>query len=257
MFGNTILTTVVTAYGPYLSLGLICFIVLCILSIFIISIITKTPFGFGVGFFKINFGNKNVVNKEFLISSLLEYQEEHIKKITSIENLSLKRQLNFAEQKLSQLKYLLTDGYSNILSTKLKETDDVKLHKDYRSYQILIGMLIKDLLDKVLCDAFVENHLDDFDDIGWAAYVDDKTNYILNYNADFLDNLYGDGRLVTRKEAYEEENKHFQKNKDVLRSILEMAKSISIQTKVDIRNENDRSQKEIRQLCKSNGVELQ
>ena len=84
-----------------------------------------------------------------------------------------------------------------------------------------------------------------------------KTNYILNYTADFLDNLYGDGRLVSRKEAYEEEIKHFEKNKYILKSILEMAKSISIQNKIDINNENERSQKEIKQLCKNNGIELQ
>ena len=37
-------------------------------------------------------------------------------------------------------------------------------------------------------------------------------------------------------------NRNIKKNKYILKSILEMAKSISIQNKIDINNENERSQ---------------
>ncbi len=257
MFGNLLLKTLVSAYGPYLSLGLICFIVLCILTIFLVSIATKTPFGFGLGFFKINFGNKDAINKDGLVTNLLEYQEEHIKNIIKIETSTLKRQMNYAEQKLSQFKYLLTNSYSTILSSKLKDNEDVKLHKDYRSYQILIGMLVKDLLDKIFYEAFVENHLEEFDDAGWKDYLDDKSKYIFNYNTDFLDNLYGDGRLVSRKESYEEEKKLLEENKEVIYSIFDNAKEVAKQSKIDLQKEKEFSQLTIKQICKNSGIKLE
>jgi hypothetical protein len=246
-------------YGVYLSLGLICFITLCILTIFLVSILTKNPLTIGLGFFKINFGSKynNSSTSKNLIESLLEYQDDFTRKIVNIENNTLRRQLNYSEQKLSQLKYLMTNSYSALLASKLQVHEDVKLHKDYRSYQILISMLIKDLIDNVLKEALIENHLDEMSSKEWESYISDKTNYILNYTEDFLDNLYSDGKMVLRNESYEAERKLFPEMKALFTEIFDTVKEIGIQAKKEIKNCRDISQIEVKEICKSNGLLLE
>lgn len=253
-----LLKTVSDLYGVYVLLGLTVFIILAILSIFFVSIFTKTPFSLGFGLFKINFGHKGLpLNKDGLISGLLEFQEIHIKEIVEIENATLKRQISYTEQKLTQLKYILTKNYSAALSKKLSGNEDVKLHKDYRSYQILIGMLITNLVDKVFTVAFVENHFDELNEEAWKDYLDDKSNYILNFMSDFLDNMYADGRLVTRQESYEEESKSYDEVKEILKSIFENARESALQSKAEIKKEKEESDNHIKQICKSNGFEIE
>jgi len=253
-----IIQAISSIYGVYLSLGMVIFIILSVLTIFLVSIFTKTPFGFGIGFLKLNFGNKDsILNKQGLIDNILEFQEEHIKNVAELESTTIKRQLTYTEQKLSQLKYLLTNNYLNLLQKKIKSEEDIKLNKDYRSYQILIGMLIRDLVDKVFHPAFIENHLDEFDDGGWSEYLEDKSKYIFNFNADFLDNLYTDGRLVSRNESYEGEKVLYADIKEIFKSIFENAKEISIQSRADLKKENDQAELHIKQICKNNGFELE
>lgn len=251
-----IFKTIAQMYGTYISLGLIVFIILAVLSIFLVSIFTKTPFSFGIGFFKINFGRKEFpINKDSLITNLLEYQEEHVRRVIEIESQTLKRQLSYTEQKLTQMKYLMSKSYSTILSSRLSASEDVNLHKDYRSYQILIGILIDKLVDTVFREAFIQNHLDEMDGTTWNNYLEDKFAYISNFNADFLDNLYGNGRLVSRREAYEEELKLSNNIKEIVKSIFNYARDIGIQSKSDIKKENQDSDLHIKQICKSSGFE--
>lgn len=254
----TILKTLSEIYGIYWILGLVVFIIVAVLSIFVISIATKTPFGFGIGIFKINFGNRgSTVNRSGLINGLLEHQEELSRNVFRIENYCLKKQLNYTEQKLSQFKYLLTNSYSAALQLKLQANEDVKLHKDYRSYQILIGLLINELLDRIFQEAYVENHLEAFDENDWNIYINDKATYIINFTTDFLDNMYGDGRLVTRKEAYEEEKKLFSEIKEMMKIIFENARDISIQTRLDISKEKEKAELSMKEICKNNGFALE
>ncbi len=251
-----VLKAFVTLYGTPLSLGLICFIILCILSIFLVSILTKTSFGISLGFFKINFGNKNSSSKN-LIPSLLEYQESHIRNIVEVEKTTLKKQLSYCEQKLQELKFILTANYSKLLSKKLSETDDIKLHRDFRSYQILIGILIKELLDKIFHELLVQNHLEEMSPEVWENYISDKTTYIINFSSDFIDNLYGIGRLVSRQECYEYEKKSLPEIKELLKEIFENVKEQAIQNKVELRKEKEYSENHIKEICKNNGFVLE
>ena len=221
----SIIKTVTELYGIYVLLGLVVFIITIVFLIFLVSIFTKTPFGFGIGFFKINFGSRDAVNKVALVKNLIEYQQESTEKIMRLEYSCIKRQLNYTEQKLSQFKYILNNNYLSLLTNKISQDDDLKLHKDYRSYQILIGMLTKELLSKIFEEAFIENHLEDFDEAGWKSYLNDKSNYILNYSAEFLDYMYGDGRLVTRKESSESEKKLFPEIKTLTKVIFDNARN--------------------------------
>jgi len=166
----------------------------------------KYPLSIGLGIFKIAFGNKNGnLNKSTLIPALLEHQENHIRTVLELEQECFKRQMAYCEQKLQEIKFVLTSNYATILSTKLPPGEDLKLHRDFRSYQILIGILIKELLDKIFQELLIQNHLEEKDNASWKNYISDKTTYVVNFGTDFIDQMYGSGKLVSRQECYEAE----------------------------------------------------
>ncbi len=245
-------------YGIYIAIGLIVFIVLSILTIFLVSILTKSPFSFGIGFFKLSFGSKyNSVNKAGLITSILEYQEDHIRNIIKIENGTLKRQLNFCEQKLSEFKYILVNNYLELLSDKLADNEDTKLHKDYKGYQVIVTILVRELIDKVFHNSFLENHFDEMDEFSWRNYLNDKVNYILNYKTDYLDAMYRSDMLVSREESYESEKRLIAPLKEVLTSVYSNAKELVLQSKIELKKERENAKLSIQEICKNAGFSLE
>lgn len=244
-------------YGIYIAVGLIVFVILAILTIFLVSIFTKNPFSFGIGFFKISFGSKyNSINKVGLINAILEYQEDHIRKIIKIESATVKRQLNYCDQKLSEFRYILTNNYLELLSDKLNDGEDAKLHKDYKTYQILTSILVRELVDKVFHPSFLENHFDEMDENAWKNYLSDKSNYILNYKTDYLDSVYRSDMIVSREESYESEKKLFPQLRDVLISIYVNAKDLGVQNKVELKKEREVAKLSVSEICKNAGFSL-
>lgn len=244
-------------YGIYITVGLIVFIILSILTIFLVSIFTKSPFSFGIGIFKLSFGSKyNSINKVGLINSILEYQEDHVRKIIKIENATVKRQLNYCEQKLSEFKYILTNNFLELLSSKLSDNDDAKLHKDYKGYQVIVSILIRQMVDEIFHSSFLENHFDEMEDLAWKMYLTDKTNYILNYKTEYLDSMYRSDMIVSREESYESEKKLIPEIREVLHSIYMNAKDLSIQSKAELKRERENSKLAIAEICKNAGFSL-
>lgn len=253
-----LLQAFVGLYGIPASLGLICFIVLGVLSIFVISLLTKTPIAIGLGFFKLNFGSKNnISNKASLISSLLEYQESYIRNTVEAETNCFKRQMNYCEQKLQELKFLVLNNYSSLLVAELGPDEDVKNHRDFKSYQILISILIKELMEKVFYPLLIQNHLEDMDENSWKNYVNDKINFIFNVGTDFADNMYGSGKTISRQECYESEKKLSPDIKLILREVFDHVKVMAIENKNDLRKEKEESENRIKEICKNNGLSLE
>lgn len=230
-----------------------------IIGVIILIIKNKTQVGFAIGPVKINLGSasKTTVLTKDCVNSLLEVQEKNIISIVEIEAEFSKRQISYTEQKLSQLKYLLISSYADELAKKLNQNEDVRVHKDYRSYQILCSMLIKELVDKIFKTAFIENHLDEHDSVSWDSYLTDKSNYIVNYISEFMDILYGDGKLLNRKDSAKVEFAQYDAIKKIVKEIFENIREMNRGFKAEITKTRDVFGKKIIDICKKNGIQLE
>lgn len=229
-----------------------------LLILYIISIKTKTTIKFNIWppGFEIKGTISNAINYD-VIQSILDLQEESIRECIKIENNILKRQLVYCEQMLAEFKYVLCNNYYKMLSDKLNGTgEDVKTHKDYRFYQMIVAMLIRDLREKVFLDAFVENHFTELDELAWKKYLEDKSNYILNFTNEFVDIMYSDSKIISRKDSYEEEKKLFPTLKEIIRKIFDGAKEFSENNKKELQKVKEDAKFKLKEVCKLNGVQL-
>lgn len=255
------LSAIVTALGIKPTIFLLVTAIIGLVSVIALIIKNRTQVGFAIGPVKINLGGKDkdggkVLTKDF-VEALLEAQETNIKSIVEIEADYAKRQISYTEQKLSQMKYMLITSYADELSKKLKPEEDVRVHKDYRSYQILCSMLIKDLVEKVFKTAFIENHLDEHDAISWDLYLLDKSNYILNYISEFMDILYGDGKILNRKECAKLEMLLYDELKKLVKEIFENIRDMNRGFRSEITKTRSIFEKKMVEICKKNGVQLE
>ena len=251
------LKAILSSLAPYSLDVLLVTVVVGLISFLIMSIKNKTGFNIAFGPFKFSLGNKNnTMNSMSFINDLLEFQEDHIRSIFQIETSLLKKQMNYTEQKLLEVKFHLCEAYANILSKKLTNGEDIKLHRDYRFYQRITTMLIKEVADNIFYPAFSENHFETMSEDVWYKYVNDKALYVLNFGDDLLGTLYEDAKAVSRKEASDSERESVPKTKEVVKAIFDMARTYAINSKKEIDELRIKSKEEIKKICFQHGLNL-
>jgi hypothetical protein len=114
--------------------------------------------------------------------------------------------------------------YSDVLKQKFPNQNP-NSHRDYRSYQILLTMLLKTLKDNVE-ETFISNHFDSMNDEQWKRYIDGKAQFLLDTKTDFLDNMYGENYSISRYELKNENSKYYNQLKEIFRQIYNEAKEI-------------------------------
>lgn len=218
---------------------------------------TKTTLRLAMGPFKISLGSKGFSLTQKTMDSLIDVQQENIKEMIKYEDELLKRQMNYTEQKLSQLKYVLVSRYNQHLIKKLGKEQDARTHKDYRNYQILVTILNKELLDKIFRTAFIENHITEMDGLSWEHYLSDKTSYILNYVGEFMDIMYGEGKTLSRQEAADIEKLVHDELKKIIREIFESIKEMCLNFSEELDKIRTESRKKIIDACGKNGINFE
>lgn len=247
----SIYQTMLAFLGPTFIMFIILGLILAVVALAFLGIRSKSSINLSVGPFKLVLGGKEPVNLASLISSILEHQEDNIRKMFQIENDIIKKQMNYTEQMLYQLKYIMSEMYSDLLIKKIAKTEDVKLHKDYRYQQRILNILIKEMKDSLFYEAFLDNHLEAITGADWDRYIDDKSTYALNYIRDFLDSYSENGTILTRKEVSDSEKNIIPKIKDVIKLIFEKAKDISVSGRQDIQLLRLESKDQVNHICKA------
>ncbi len=224
---QSIFGIIISVLGPNVFMILTIVLLLSTIVLAFLGIKSKTGFNLSIGPFKLKLGGSEV-NLPSLISSILTHQEEHLRKIFQTESSILKRQINYAEQKLQEIRYLLSESYSAILEKKLDSSIDVRTYKDYKEFQRLLSMMMIELRDNFLTTSFIDNHFDTYGDIEWKNFCREKSVYLINYISSFLDTTHNEWSLVSRREAAIEEKKILDKIENVFYIIYENCKLISI-----------------------------
>lgn len=217
---------------------------------------TKSALKLSLGPVKICLGSnkEDVKLDEKTLDLLIDTQQDNIKEMIKFEDDLLKRQMNYTEQKLSQLKFHLVSKYDSALSKKLGKGQDSRSHKDYRNYQILATMLNRDLLDKIFKSAFVENHLSEMDGLTWEHYLTDKTNFIMNHIGEFMDVMYGEGKILSRQETAEIERGLYDDVVKIVREIFDNIREINLNFEEELGKIRSDSRKKILEACRKNGI---
>lgn len=246
---NHIIIAALSVLGPHVFIITTLFLLISTLILIFLGIRSRTGFNLSIGPFKIKLGGQTP-NLTGLISAILIHQEEHLRKMFQIEADILKRQVNYADQKLQEIKYLLSENYVSILERKLSPEEDVRTHKDFKEFQKLLMMMMIELRDNFLTTSFIDNHFDTYTEIEWEKFCKDKSVFLMNFISTFLDSMQNEWFLVTRKEAQAEQKKILDKIEKVFYAIYDNCKIISLNSKKEIEDLKKHSIDEISKICK-------
>lgn len=162
------------------------------LLMFFLSWKTGKSFSFSLGPFKLALGGKKKdnIDRAVLIESVETIVREKVEEISHIKNLdTINKQMKYADERIIEIKSTVTNRYAKQLESELPDTEAAKTHKDYRSYQILVGLLTNNLSDKI-SQFLIENHILDYSDVEWEDYITEKSDLIVTMACDFIDVMY-------------------------------------------------------------------
>lgn len=238
------LTTILTGLisnGPVIITVLSVIFVFCVVM-FVLSWKSGKSFSLSLGPFKLVLGGKKKEEspilkseQEMLINSVKTLVFEKCERIHEIRGDAVERQMKFADEKIVEIKSIVTNRYAKQLQEKIPAAENAKTHKDYRAYQIMIGLLSNDLRDKVLRVSLVENHILDYSDIEWEDYLNQKSELMITMACDFIDVMYdGGSKVVTLKDLSEGNQDIIHTVKEMIKMIFRKARHISLENKKKI-----------------------
>jgi hypothetical protein len=163
---------------------------------------------------------KMVLMKSIMIQTKMGY----------ISNNVLKDQMNIVEQKISEMKTILINTYSEELNkSRLIEKNNQYLYDETIQYKLYLGLindalfLVKDELRRAL----KENGFHEKSGLEFSAYVKDKVKHIVYLIEQHMRNLYPMmGMIVSLEKELENINKNIYKIEDILFELFSDAKSI-------------------------------
>jgi hypothetical protein len=233
-------------------------VLICILILYIISAILGKPINIGIGPIKLNLGSdKSIITKKdkiFVINQTKAIIINNEKKKIELKYDTLRRQLNYAEEKVGDIKSLLAEIYSNKLKEKLPDAEKhkVKTHVEYKNYQMILKLGLYDCVIRILKRAFKTNHLEEMDFEEWEKYINHKTDLGIQQLSEFFDIMYGNNSLITREELHDINNKNMPQFKQEIKDILNSAKAIQAKNHKKITDLNNAMDKGIEQIIENN-----
>ena len=241
---TSFLNAIVVSTGVSLPV-LIAILLICVIYVAYGIISGKgTNFNFGKFQFGVSFDKRNDKSEETsgMKSQCKDCSKKdlYVEKAKSIvnnfseEQNSLKKdlilqQMNYAEEKISELRILLCKQYSRALSNKLNiGTITAKEHNDYKFYRMLIYyILLSKIKDGIVKKALKENHFLDLSNVEFDQYIFRKTVLIIDNISEGLDTYYADDLLIQRDELSKINDSILLETKTIIRAIFENARNVA------------------------------
>lgn len=243
------MTSLLNSLATTLGMSVPVLIVVALITVIYIVYSLVTGKGMNFNFGKFQFGisfDKKTEEKHVLKESAnsqckdCSKKDLYIEKAKSIvnnfseEQNSLKRdiilqQMNYAEEKISELRILLCKQYSRCLSNKLNVgVITAKEHTDYKFYRMLIYyILLSKVKDGIIKKALKENHFLDLSNVEFDQYIQRKTDLIIDNISEGLDTYYADNLLILRDELSKINDMILLETKAIIRAIFENARNVS------------------------------
>lgn len=230
-----------------------------LIGLYIITALMGKPLEFKLGPLNLKFGGSKPLDdssckKNIMIEQVKNITKSVYSKIEFLKHDTINRQVNYLEDRIEDIRASMADIYSDILESKLPEDkkNNVKSNKEYRNYQILLTMAMNQCLKKNVIKSFKQNHLDEIDQFDWTKHINQKGDTSIQHITEFLDIMYGDKNLITRKEL-SLANEHYKAGfKDEIKDCYEHAREISIKNKSKIDDLKIELEQEIQNITENN-----
>ena len=180
---------------------------------------------------------------------------EHMGLERSLQTDILRQQMNFAEEKIAELKTLLCNGYADALSVSLNlGFSEAKNTPNYRTYRMMLSyILLEKIKDPIIKKAVVENHFLDLSNLEFEQYCHRKTGLVIDTMGDALDEMYVDiSQILTRADVLYINDVVLFDSRVIIKSIFAHAREIAgvYGSKIDAnREEMSERLEEISQKC--------
>lgn len=219
--------------------GVFSYLLITIGVIFLIYLITAwigKEFDVSLGPIKMKFGGgkkSNLSDKKYIVEKVRDITKKIEEQIVELRYDTLRRQVNFTQDKSADIKSILSETYSDLLKEKLPEEEksNVKSHKEYKQYQMVLKIAMQECIVSPLKKAFKVNHLNELDGAEWDKYIEHKLDLTKGLMSEFLDVMYTDSSYVSREELSDGNNLKLLEFKEEMQEIINNAKDI--QTKND------------------------
>lgn len=225
-------------------------IVICTVCIIVFAISIFGNIGFKTKLGQINFGwmrNNKKRSCGDCILIILGKRETTDSKKAYIDKNVLKDQMNFAEQKLLEVKTDLLTSYKMLQrkhrTNNIELKDEVIQYKVYRGAILCALELVKDEIRR----SFKENGFEDMDGSEFSVFVKNKSHALYSLGKNYIEEEYPyEGMIVTLDERQQYINDFYlSKINDMCFDVFQKAKDIKIQAKLDITNITTEFAKEI------------
>lgn len=238
------LLLIIKTFGIQITLSVLGGLLLILLIFYIISVISGRNFGFEIGPIKLNTKrNANSDGKVERIKTLLKFENQKENEnslldtlVTGIKNRTREKdiiefqqtvinQMRCAEDFNIQIKSIMTTAYANLLKSK-DDTMDVRQHRDYKFYQVLVSSILDELKRNTLKESVKSIDINALSSHDFDQFVEQKTDVMITLMIEYLDLMYQNTNLVSRDEVHKENEALSPKIKEAYRNMYYNIKSI-------------------------------
>lgn len=168
---------------------------------FVIASINKRPIELNFGILKLHYGKPETpISEHTDIGRIVDYAIGKMCEINKLDSGVFVRQMNFFDEKMVEVKTLMVDEFATLLSKKLTKPSTVRVEQEFRTYKMLVDLMLESIKVHIFKKSMEVNHLDSKSIEEWDSFVDRKINLIFASAKTFLDDNYPEDVLVDRNE---------------------------------------------------------
>lgn len=156
------------------------------------------------------------------------YLEKKYSYISELEKSVMAKQMNYAEERVLEIRTILNDDFARIMSKKNKDIE-VRNSQEFHNYKMLVELMLDECVMEVLKKSLRENHIAQKTPEVWESFVMQKCEVPMKMFKDYLDIRYPDHMSVSRNEIDESYAKLSEQIKKLIVLIFRNARDVSIE----------------------------
>ncbi len=239
------LETISLLFKKYsLTIAIIGFAVVLVLVfiLYLISIVSGKEMNLGFGKFSLKLGKKNsskVQRIKTLLNDLGETEtyknligpivDKTKEKTEEKDVIKLKetvtRQMAAAEDANIRIKALMSNKYAELLEENLNG-ENVRTHKYYKYYQIILASILDDTKRKILKQSLENNDIIKFSDLELEKFIEQKSEIMITVIFDYLDLLHSENSSIDMDELRKENKVLVPQLKNIIKDLYFNIKGI-------------------------------
>lgn len=139
---------------------------------------------------------------------------------------SLKRQMNYANDRGKQIISILQKNYLNLLETK--GIKDVVESDSFQVYRLVL-LVLKDLMMDSIRNHFTNEDFNTLTELQFSSFLENTIEMLLSEASEHLNELYFYNKIITREELYKHNMKIVLECKNILKEVVVKAKIIEVE----------------------------